>query len=99
MALTTRLTALLLSSQSYLNVETHVNIKIYPPRRCDESRQEERRESLQKYMGLFWLFLVGCFEPVLAHHGLVLAHLGSVFARFGPAVGCLDSAGANLGQR
>ena len=70
-----------------------------PPRRCDESRQEERRESLQKYMGLFWLFLVGCFEPVLAHHGLVLAHLGTVFALFGPAVGCLDSSWANLEQR
>ena len=50
-------------------------------------------------MGLFWLFLVGCFEPVLAHHGLVLAHLGTVFALFGPAVGCLDSSWACLRHR
>ena len=64
-----------------------------------KNRQEECRESLQKYMGLFWLFLVGCFEPVLAHHGLVLAHLGTVFALFGPAVGCLDSSWACLRHR
>ena len=50
-------------------------------------------------MGLFWLLLVGCFEPVLAHLGPVLAHLGPVFALLGPVVGCLDSSWACLRQR
>ena len=35
----------------------------------------------------------------MAHHGLVLAHLGTVFALFGPAVGCLDSSWACLRHR